>query len=670
MNQFVSQTGGSGEDALSSEVEFRWTQLRKVRDHHANEKMGDFSKFEDEEWDYRNVIDYRIVFSNCVRNLARKETFPFRLVIKLIARELLGAEAQIDRSPRSVLNIVNASKDLVTWMGNKGVLVSQSAGGYFGLPRDISTDEFAQFFTSLYDRKLHDNTRLDKVRLLSEWWHLSQNDRLPEFLKLPEDPFCGHALGDFKPEVSVESADNDEDQDSGWLPIPLEIAFPLAKTACEWLEKYAEPLITLHEILESGIRTERRRISFSKFERACAEKNIDPEMLSESLPSPISSKTYGKPGKEHTQLVTIEHGREFDTLKYAATLIILFTTGMRVRELKELKVGCCYPDPYLDVDGLHRLRVTVKKTSAEYLKGKIIELPVPELTATAIKVWEKIGDVRRREDYLISPIHANEKQDHVTGPVTGETIRNFLKRFSNFCDIDYVPHPHQFRKTIAGWFVMNSPVLGPLLLMRLFSHSSLAMTEKYLRNNPLIQEARQEMLTEQSLKIVKSIRQSAQNGKLAGAVGEKISGNLLSDPVFEGLTGDELGATLEEYLSERARNGDLHFLLTPLAICAFDPDDDDDKPCVKKLDQAINPDEAAARKEALGSLPVTNKCIGIDCQHCVMTQSQSSKIEQSLSFYRSIIDGANKEDYAQNLHLIGDARSFVDKYESVLAKIS
>lgn len=672
MNQFVSGITDYGERDWAKDVEFRWSQLRQINDHHADEKMGRRSKFADIEWDYREVMRYRIHFGNCLANLGNKETFPFLLLLKLIARELLGFEAQLDRAPRSVLNIVNASKELVTWMGRKGVLVSEVDGGYFGLPRDISTDDFAQFFSSLYDRKLHENTRLDKVRLLREWWHLSQQkDKLPEFLKLPSDPFCGMKLSDFQPEANADSPiENTDDEDSGWLPIPLEFAFPLAQKACEWLENYADPLITLHEILESGIRTNRRRVSFLKFKAACIERGIDWEELSSSLPSPIEHVIYGKPPKHHTRLITIEHGNDLNTLKHAAALIILFTTGMRVKELVELEVGCCYPDPYLEVEGLYRLRVTVKKTSDEYLKGKVIELPVPELTAKAIEVWEKVGDVRRRGNYLISPTHANEKADHVAEPVTGETIRNFLKRFSGFCEIDYVPHPHQFRKTIAGWFVMNSPVLGPLLLMRLFSHSSLAMTEKYLKNNPLIQEARQEMLTEQSLKIVKSIRQAAQNGKLAGAVGEKIANNLMNDPVFEGLTGDELGATLEEYLRERAKTGDLHFLLTPLAVCAFDPDDDDEKPCVRKLDQAMNPGEAAARKEALGNMPVTNKCVGVDCDHCVITQCQSDKIAQSMTFYRSLLNDSIKEDYAQNLHLIGEAREFVDKYESVLEQIS
>lgn len=671
MNQFVSGITDYGERDWAKDVEFRWSQLRQINDHHADEKMGRRSKFADTEWDYREVMRYRINFGNCLANLGNKETFPFSLLLKLIARELLGSEAQLDRAPRSVLNIIAASKELVTWMGRKGVLVSEVEGGYFGLPRDISTDEFAQFFRSLCERKLHDNTRLEKVRLLKEWWHLSQQkDKLPEFLKLPSDPFCGMKLSDFEPEANADTPiDNTDDEDSGWLPIPLETAFPLAQKACEWLEKYADPLITLHGILESQ-KNRAGAVARSKFEKACAEKNIDPESLSASLPSPISYRVEGGPGKQSTVLNHGGHANDINTLKQAATLIILFTTGMRVRELVELEVGCCYPDPFLEVDGLYRLRVTVKKTSAEYLKGKVIELPVPELTAKAIEVWEKIGDVRRRGNYLISPTHANEKSDHVSGPVTGETIRNFLKRFSGFCEIDYEPHPHQFRKTIAGWFVMNSPVLGPLLLMRLFSHSSLAMTEKYLKNNPLIQEARQEMLTEQSLKIVQSIRQSAQDGKLAGAVGEKIANNLMSDPIFEGLTGDDLGATLEEYLRERAKTGDLHFLLTPLAVCAFDPDDDDEKPCVKKLDQAMNPGEAAARKEALGNMPVTNKCVGVDCDHCVVTECQSDKIAQSLTFYRSLLNDSIKEDYAQNLHLIGEAREFVDKYESVLEQIS
>lgn len=57
------------------------------------------------------------------------------------------------------------------------------------------------------------------------------------------------------------------------------------------------------------------------------------------------------------------------------------------------------------------------------------------------------------------------------------------------------------------------------------------------------------------------------------------------------------------------------------------------------------------------------------CDHCLVTQCESQALEQSLGFYKSLIDGAVDEDYAQNLHIMASAREFVELYTPIVESL-
>ena len=191
----------------------------------------------------------------------------------------------------------------------------------------------------------------------------------------------------------------------------------------------------------------------------------------------------------------------------------------------------------------------------------------------------------------------------------------------------------------------------------------------YLRNNPLIQSARQEMLAEQSLNLIQGISRSAQAGKLAGVSGERIKAGMLVDPLFEGITGDSLGTTMEEYLRERALHGTMHFLLTPLAVCMFDPEDEEEKPCTQLIAKTGGEDLRQFDSVAASGLPVVSNCVGVKCDRCLITQCESKSLDQSLGFYNKLIEGAIEEDYASNFHLMSSAQEFVELYTPVLESV-
>lgn len=668
-----SKLTASSEKYFESNSLDYWELLNGELERLKNMPVSQASFFWQNIWNFRKEgSDCSINFESIVGSSAGTH-FPLMMALKLIALCLLGRYAITDRSPRSVYNILSSAKEVVAWIGGRGCLVAQQEGGYFKLPREIAQDEFQNILNGISSSGLHDNTKGDKVRLLSEWWKLSKGDSLlPSFLKLASDPFVGKRLVDFKDSESDQELALSEDV-SGWQAIPLEYAFPIATAALDYVEKYSAPLIKFHQVVYEGIvqHNSGSVVTKGRLKKNCAALGISFEVLSHGLPFNFEFSEYvtpSCPGKFTYRLNRKGAERSLSHIKRAAIIIILFTTGMRSWEIRNLRLGCCVPDLTMGVQDFYRLTVTVRKTSREYEQGQAISIPVPKATYQAVKVLEALGTLNRREDYLLTPLHSNEKSGHVSGQLSTKSLVNYVKAFARDIGVDYEPHPHQFRKTIAGWFVMNSPVLGPLLVMRLFSHRSMNMTEMYLRNNPLIVEARQEVLVEQSLKIVNSIGRSAQNGKLAGGAGERLKAGIQQDPIFEGITGDELGATMEEYLRERAMHGSMHFLLTPLSICAFDPNDETEKPCVKLI-PVIQRDEVTSSPHHAGGLPFVSKCVGAKCDNCLITQCEYQALEQSMGFYKSLIDGAIDEDYAQNLHIMESAREFVGLYTPILESL-
>ncbi|MFJ3466668.1 tyrosine-type recombinase/integrase [Pseudomonas sp. NPDC090201] len=654
-------------------VSIRWAELGNAANTYAKRSVCASSVFDQDNWDFRAEGVDRLSFDSLIGHEGQRY-LPIRLLLKMVALVLLGFNARLDRSYRTAHNILYGGKQLIRWLLHRGYLSSSNPGGYFKLPSELHAEELQLFYDEVAASPWHDNTKFDKVRFLSEWWHLSySSDYLPSCLRLSSDPFGGKKVGDLFSSNNLEGRAyraEDDDDARGWLPIPLEFAFPIAKAAVEYIDRYAVSLVKYYEVVYEGVVSIKKghTVTRGRIVTECAARGITLEELGSNLPFSLNFMRYASPSNPRKYTYRLDRkcaDQAFSYIKRAAIVVILFTTGIRARELRRLKVGCCVPDYRIGVDNFYRLTVTVQKTSAEYASGQRITIPVPEITYRAIKVLEALGRGNRRGEILIAPLYNNEKEDRVTDTVCHQTVLNYLQSFCEDSGIDYRPHPHQFRKTIAGWFAMNSPVLGPLLVMTLFSHKKLSMTEMYFRNNPLIRSAREEILLEQSLKLVRSISHAATSGKLAGPSGERLKAGVAADPLFRGLTGDQLAVTIEEYLRERAFHGSNHFLLTPLAICMFNPDDDNEKPCTLLIASTSSDGEDSA----LNALPLPSACVGAKCDHCLLTDCQSGPLEQSLQFYQELIEGAVAEDYSQNLHLINTAREFVADYTPLLEQI-
>ncbi|HCL3144947.1 TPA: site-specific integrase [Pseudomonas aeruginosa] len=647
-------------DGVLSAIQMRWQELYSFEEKYFGFPVSKLSTYEQPVWDMReDGSPYRIDFPSLL-DFGWGVNYPLRVLYRAVTKSLLGSDSIVDRATRTVHNIITSGKDFARWLVSKGLFVSGFEGGYFGDSRDVLPFEFDEFFRQIANSDVHWNTRLDKVRFVLEWWRLSNiNGALPDCLRLNYDPFQGRTLSSYLD----ESVAYHDDAETGWKTIPLEYAFPLAAAAIDYVESYGDGLIRWYNVVDVGINNINKGhvVSRSRLIESCGRHGISLDQLSTGLPFTMQI-VRDKSGIHRLQRKEAEES--FKTIKHAAIVILLFTTGLRRRELQGLTVGCCVPDLTMGVDEFYRLTFTVTKSSAEYIVGQKVSIPVPKIAYDAIRVLEQIGSLRRRGDVLLTPHHSNEKNDHVIDMVCGQTIQNWVSAFAAFAKVGYDPHIHQFRKTIAGWFLLNSPVLGPLLVMLLFSHKSLAMTEKYFRNNPLIIAERKEMLIKHSLPLAKRISVDAQEGTLYGPMGKAIENAIKTEDRFQGLTGDQLVASIEEYLRERALNQSMHFLLTPLAVCAFNPNNHTELPCSLSVlsNLKLGDDE---RSQHGCSLPIVGQCVGNSCNRCLVTSSDAEKIDQSLAFYKDLLSGAINEDYARNLHFIDLAKNFVEKHQRI-----
>ncbi|HEJ1327401.1 site-specific integrase [Pseudomonas aeruginosa] len=647
-------------DGVMSAIQMRWQELYSFEEKFFGFPVSKLSTYEKLVWDMRaDGSPYRIDFESLL-DFGWGVNYPLLVLYRAVAKSLLGSDSIVDRATRTVHNIIVSGKDFARWLVSKGLFVSGFEGGYFGDSRDVLPFEFDEFFRQIANSDLHWNTRLEKARFAFEWWRLSNiNGALPHCLRLSYDPFQGRTLSSYLD----ESVAYDDDAEAGWQTIPLEYAFPLAAAAIDYIENYGNGLIRWYNVVDVGVHSTNKStvVSRSRVIESCGLHGISLDQLSSGLPFTM------KIVREKSGIYRL-HRREaeesFKTIKHAALVILLFTTGLRRKELQGLKVGCCVPDLTIGVDEFYRLTFTVTKTSAEYIVGQVVSIPVPKVTYDAIRVLEQIGSLRRRGDALLTPHHSNEKRDHVNDKVCGQTIQNWVSAFAAFAKVGYDPHIHQFRKTIAGWFLLNSPVLGPLLVMLLFSHKSLAMTEKYFRNNPLIIEERKAMLIKHSLPLAKRISVDAQEGSLYGPMGQTIENAIKTEIRFQGLTGDQLGASIEEYLRERALNQSMHFLLTPLAVCAFNPNNRTELPCSLSALSSLELGDDDRTQQGC-SVPIVGRCVGSSCNRCLVTRSDAAKIDQSLDFYKDLLSGAINEDYARNIHFIDLAKNFVEKHQRI-----
>jgi integrase len=595
--------------------------------------------FEDNSWCFSDAhadwlkVNFNTVFSG-------REQIALIIALKIIGYHLSHGRSVKEFSPKTISSTITDAKDFISWLIEEGYLVGET-GSYLRPVSRLTEADFSLFFDRIASFSL--TGFLGKIRILAIWHEMSEHKRLPEFMSLSVDPFAGISrkkVWEERAHLRYENSDLNEDDDLAWQPIPLNYAFEMVNEALAPVEDKRQEALDAHKI-------------YMMAEEAGSDRSVGIKKLIKASPEladliPESAYDNGK--------IVVTKIRDFlrDT-QSSCIIIILATTGLRNWEVRDLRLGCCTGDPLVS-DG-YRLEAYIKKTSKERGKGKKVSLPIPKRTAEAIYLLEKIR-------FFKGPFLVEHVVGHNRVKRTGiHYINNRVADFCEFKGIEYIPHPHQFRKTIAGWFGMHSK-FATLLIMRLFSHESAEMANQYLFNNPMIKEARLKILTSSIEKLIEPITDAALSGKMLGSVGEQLKESLENHPRFQGLTGEELAQELKQFLLESVGSANVEVLLTPLAVCVKDVNEIVELPCTLRRPAQMDSmcDLETRVCQFSEGIPKPEKCVGMGCSKALVIPFVKRGITQDLAFYKSLLVDIEEEQFT-NVGLFEEAREFVRNNE-------
>ncbi|OEF62535.1 hypothetical protein OAA_18405 [Vibrio cyclitrophicus 1F175] len=635
-------------EALTGDSEWDVIQALQARYHDQpvkkthNETHQKECLFQEDSWDFsKEHKDWlKASFTNIFPS--NHSAIALELVVRIIGYHLSKGHSKKEFSAKTIANTLSDSKQTINWLIEKNILVG-SPGEYLIPSSRLTPADLNLYFDEIGTYSL--TGFIGKTRLLSIWHEMTKANRLPSFMSLPFDPFQGKSIKQIWDARSHLREEKDEDE-GAWKAIPLQYAFRIINEALNLIEVRRQDILDAYEL--RCLANEMNQDIHTGLKMLVAKR---PDMK-DKLPQGclVDDKLSIKPITE-----LLKMGQD------AAIIVILATTGLRNWEVRDLKIGCCKPDQA--IRGAYRLAARIKKTSKERGKGKIADLPIPETTAEAIKLLELMRFHGGK--YLIEPITSNSKNKQKR-PST-HYIDGRVKIFCTRKDVGYIPHPHQFRKTIAGWFGIHSKY-ATLLVMRLFSHESAAMANRYLFNNPLIKKERLKVLMDAFKSLIGPLKEALLNGKLKGPMGEQLNNSIANHAHFEGLTGDELVQTLEKLLRERVESGKTYLLLTPLAICTTNTSSHDLPPCAtSNCDGKVCTIEEQIQRFNQ-STPNPEKCMGAGCRRAIVTPLTKDGITHNLEFYKSVLFDS-KAEFADNILLMDKARIFVKNHEELVSKL-
>jgi len=204
-------------------------------------------------------------------------------------------------------------------------------------------------------------------------------------------------------------------------------------------------------------------------------KTVDP-IVETFTPSQIKAlfKACDKEESEHLQM------------RDRAILALLLDSGIRSRELITLKIGHVIldpKDPYIRVFGKGKKwgEVGLGEQSRRAVQKYIVTFREPtveyEVEQAAENVSERQLNQLQKQMIQQAPLFVNRAGK----PLTRSGLQQLIDRLGEWADIEGVRcSPHTFRHTFAKLFMQNGGDIYKL--SKLLRHSSVAVTERYLRS--------------------------------------------------------------------------------------------------------------------------------------------------------------------------------------------
>ncbi len=480
------------------------------------------------------------------------------------------------------------------------------------------------------DEGAHANYR-EVAKGLRHWINLTNGGVLPYEL------MCPFAESEIFTDIRVKEIIKHNLEMGTYLPLSEDEIVAIADNTFKWIEVYSEDICFLNEHL--NLEENITQYSKNNLELPRVAIHMDStsgeEILNREYAMDIKKNCswfvpdfgVGKFASEKI-LLTKRIREDSKNLIGACISIILLITGMRIRELQTLKVGCCKHQH----DDLYTLNYKIFKTAHDAEVGEDVSFPVPQIVNTAVSLMERLLAANRKEinsDYLfVGYEHRKVSYKYCES----QTLRRLLRRIVDD-EIKRNIHPHRFRKTIA-WLLISRSERNIDIIRQLFGHRSYKMTLEYiLRNYELVDEVVNQLRVHYAQEFY-DLTKSLITGHYTGPAAERLAKSIKSNSTS--FNAQLLRITLAEYVTALLESGEPLFIhrvpvggwCLSVPVIGAKP-----TPCTAKL----KPAERVA--------PDTRFCKYEDCDKFAGTADAIPGIERNINFYKKIL-GINSLEHS------------------------
>lgn len=663
------------------------------------------SRFSEDKWliingDSDKLIPLNFLYSN--KEEFSKEHAPIKLFLKVFSFHLLTTENKIKNdvySAPQIKNIILSARAFIVDLFIENEILCQSFdedGRLVEQPRPpslLTPSAIQSLIDEICER--YEVTGTSKKKLSDLSFYLGDQFEVPHYLKVAYNPFY------YRVAYTLDPRKESDRSERGYEIIPDNDYFWIGKSAIDFIESYGDDIVCLHDVVVEAFKISPPNELKDKLIDVKHNKNkgaindwrlvyIAEQLLEQNIKLPEFTDSncvhwdierVSLNGIEMTTKSLKEEGftflyitRLFKVLVGACFVLILIPTGMRASELMKVDISNLSKEP--NEDGVFCYGNAVKKVRSQSTWFCLNDIPIPHETRKAMLLLEGLSAKVRSSTYskVIVPhvscytIHLLTKSSIEIDDWNTVTKYNFseptmlfinqhINNFCNFIRSETLPTSHQFRTTLANFFLSKTKK-APMLLMQLFGHRSLAMTMKYLKKNKLVSREVKVRIQKKFLKKVKVVADAVLSETLAGSAGERLLESVKSrKDRFEGISEAEMIRELECWLLEKIESGEFLITHTPSNMCCR-PINAKDKPqCHNTTCMLINP-----------SLPAPEACIGAGCEWALYTFEQAESLSKNLIYYKNLLDSVDQNTVREQ-HFIDIASEFIETYDPILNRI-
>lgn len=442
-----------------------------------------------------------------------------------------------------------------------------------------------------------------------------------------------------------------------WQPLEPEIIGTCYKESNRYIYEYANCIIKCQELIRNrpkvGIKNKvygNVRIDGKSKDLFISLKNMKVPMIDSStklfnfvpVSKEVKSHGYASGFQMRTTINITEVRSEVIQLKRACIFIIGLFTGMRRREIAELKSNPAYL-----MNGDWYLSITRFKTSDDASgDGEPDDIPVPVIVKDAIDILIRLFDTNRKKldsSYLlVTDILSIKEYEKIKINTVSKDVTRFVENITGVS-----AHSHQLRKTIA-WLLISRSEHNVDLIRQLFGHKSYGMTLRYILRNELMVQNVMELIEHNYTEDLSQVFQDIVDGKTNGELSDIIK-NRINSRKYKGQI---LVTDIESFVKETIRSGIPMFIskLPIGAFCLMAGDKTSITPCMEKTNS---------------KKPNVDFCNYKECKFVLHTEESQLSINKQIEYYEKKLSYLNEDSderlvsYYENE--INDHKNLLDK---------